>query len=118
MDGVHVRLGMGDVEFTQMLAQKLRRQLAQISPKVSRIAAFMHHLPFGELVPQERPDRFAFAAAFMGSPAIGEVLLECPKVVCICCGHSHWPSRIKIGHVDVISIGSTYTEKRLEVLEL
>jgi Icc-related predicted phosphoesterase len=118
MDGVHVRLGMSDVEFTQMLAQKLRGQLARISPKVTRIAAFVHHLPFGELVPKDRPDRFAFAAAFMGSPAIGEVLLECPKVTCVCCGHSHWPGRTKIGHVNVINIGSTYTEKRLEILEL
>jgi Icc-related predicted phosphoesterase len=118
MDGVHVRLGMSDVEFTQMLAQKLRGQLAQISPKVSRIAAFVHHLPFAEFVPKDRPDRFAFAAAFMGSPAMGQVLLECPKVSCVCCGHSHWPGRMKIGNVDIINIGSTYTEKRLEILEL
>ena len=82
------------------------------------IVAFMHHLPFRELVPRDRPDRFAFAAAYMGTQKLGDVLLACDKVSHVYCGHSHWPGRHRIGHVNVINVGSTYVEKKLESLEL
>ncbi|MFB3893535.1 MAG: hypothetical protein ACE15C_16100 [Phycisphaerae bacterium] len=118
MDGVHVDLGMSDHDFVQRLSARLAAQLAELAPKVDRIVAFIHHLPFGEMVPKDRPDRFAFAAAYMGSGALGEVLLACPKVTHVYCGHSHWPDDRKIGHLNVINVGSTYTEKRLVALEL
>lgn len=118
MDGAHVRLGMSDAEFLQTLVDKLRRQLRQVEPQVETIAAFIHHLPFRELAPREAPPRAAFAMAFMGSPLLGEALLECPKVRHVYCGHSHWAHRRTIGQAQVVAIGSTYTDKRLEVLEL
>lgn len=118
MDGVHVRLGMADEDFARYLAQRLGKQLADISPQVTQIAAFLHHLPFAELVPTGRPDRFAFAAAFMGSPLLGQQLLACPKVSHVYCGHSHWSGDHQIGHLRVINVGSTYVQKKLEVLEL
>ena len=118
MDALHVRLGMSDEAFVDLLADKLRRQLDDLQPRVERIVAFLHHLPFAELVPQDRPDRFAFAAAFMGSSKLGRVLLDCPKVSHVYCGHSHWPCRAQVGHLTVVNIGSTYTDKRLEALEV
>lgn len=118
MDGAHVRLPMSDEQFTQQLAEKLTRQLDQLSARVDRIVAFIHHLPFEQLVPKDRPDRFAFAAAYMGSQRVGDVLLSCPQVTDVYCGHSHWPLRRRIGHLNVINIGSTYTQKRLEILDL
>ncbi len=118
MDGLHVRLPMSDKEFCQMLADRLAGRLEEFSAKVDRIVAFVHHLPFGELVPANRPDHFAFAAAYLGARRLGEVLLGCPKVTHVYCGHSHWPGRRKIGHLMAINIGSTYTEKRLEILEI
>lgn len=118
MDGQHVRLGMSDEEFTQRLAEKLRRQMEELAPRVERIVACVHHLPFEELVPRGRPAKWAFAAAFLGSKAFGEVLLAQPKVTHVLCAHSHWPSRHRIGHIDVINVGSTYVDKRLEALKL
>ena len=118
MDGMHVELPMSDEEFTDLLARKLRRQLRELAPRVDRIVAFLHHLPFAEMVPHGRPDRFAFAAAYMGSPKLGDVLRACPKVTNVYCGHSHWPGRWRIGHLDVVNVGSTYTGKRMDVLEL
>ena len=118
MDAVHVRLGMTDEAFVDLLADKLRRQLDDLHPRVERIVAFLHHLPFAELVPQDRPDRFAFAAAFMGSSRLGRVLLDCPRLTHVYCGHSHWPCRAQVEHLAVINIGSTYVDKRLEVLEV
>ena len=118
MDGVHVRLGMSDADFVRLLADKLRKHLEQVASQVERIVAFTHHVPFRELIPTDRPDRFAFAAAYMGSPAIGEVLLACPKVTHVYCGHSHWPGECQIGHVRVVNVGSTYTEKRMVTLDV
>jgi len=118
MDGEHVRLDMSDEEFLERLTGRLERQLAALAERADRIVAFLHHLPFGELVPRGRPDRFAFAAAYMGSRRLGEVLMSCPKVTHVCCGHSHWRRRRRIAHMTVINVGSTYTEKYLETLEL
>lgn len=118
MDGVHVRLPMSDEEFADQLADTLALQLSQLAPRVERIVAFLHHLPFSQLVPRGRPPRFAFAAAYMGSARLGEVLLAEPKVSHVLCGHSHWPGRLRVGHIEAISIGSTYTEKMLEVVKV
>jgi predicted phosphohydrolase len=118
MDGWYVRLGLDDEEFVDLLADKLARQVASLSPEVRQIIAFVHHLPFRELVPRNRPDLFAFGAAFMGAQRLGDVLLACPKVTHVFCGHSHWPDRRRIDHITVVNIGSTYTQKRLEVLDV
>ena len=117
-DGRRVRLGLSDEAFVDLLVDKLRRQLSAVSPRVDRIVAFMHHVPFVELIPLGRPDPLAFAAAYMGSGRLGEVLLEFPKVTDVYCGHSHWPCRARVGHINVVNVGSTYREKRLEVLNV
>jgi len=118
MDGVRVRLGMTDEQFVRRLAGKLRRQLEEVSARSDRIIVFMHQLPFRRLVPENRPDRFAFAAAYMGAECFGEILLAFEKVTDAYCGHSHWRSEREIGHINVVNIGSTYVTKRLEVLEI
>lgn len=117
MDGTHVRLGMSDAQFVDVLVRRLRAQLQDLAPRVERIVAFLHHLPFDELVPRGRPDKFAFAAAYMGSPRLGHELLACPKVTHVYCGHSHWMAEHIIGHLTVINIGSTYVQKQMRVLE-
>ncbi len=118
MDGRYVRLGMSDEEFLGLLCDKLAGQLRRLADSAGGIVAFTHHLPFDELVPRNRPDRFAFAAAYMGSPRLGRVLLSEPKLSHVFCGHSHWPGRWEIDGVTVVNVGSTYSNKRLEVLEL
>ena len=89
-----------------------------ISAQSRQVVAFLHHLPFAGLVPDDRPDRFAFAAAYMGSPRFGEILLGCEKLTHVYCGHSHWPARQQIGGVAVVNVGSNYIHKHLEVLDL
>ena len=118
MDGVHVRLGISDEQFTDRLAGRLADQLAEMAPKVERIVAFIHHLPFEQLVPRSREDKWTFAAAFLGSGRFGEVLLAQPKVTDVLCGHSHWPQEQQIGTIRVINIGSTYTDKQMVELAL
>jgi len=118
MDGVYVDLPVDDEAFLETVAEKLRRQLADLAGRVERIAAFLHHVPFAELIPRGRPDRFAFAAAYMGSGRLGEVLRACPCLTHVYCGHTHWPGRLRIGRLTVVNVGSTYRQKRLEILEL
>jgi len=119
-DGVYVRMPMTDEEFLDYLLAKLRRQVdaLQADPAVERVAAFVHHLPFRQLVPPDRPPRFAFAAAFMGSDRIGEVLRGCGKLTHVFCGHSHWRGRCRVDGVEVVNVGSTYDRKHLEVVDL
>lgn len=118
MDGQYVNLGMTDEEFTAQLAQTLREQLERLSASCDRIVTFLHHLPFVGLVPRDRPDRFAFAAAYLGAERLGRVLEEFPKISNVFCGHSHWRQRLRVKQMDVLAVGSTYTEKHLDVLEL
>jgi predicted phosphohydrolase len=117
MDGENVRLGMSDEEFCDWLAERLDRQLQQMALQTDHIIAFMHHLPFRQLVPPERPDRFAFAAAYLGAGRLGEVLLKYPQIKCVYCGHSHWRGQCEVGHLKIVNVGSTYVEKYLEVYE-
>jgi predicted phosphohydrolase len=118
MDGVRVRLGMSDAAFVERLRGRLRSQLAGVAPRVRRIVACFHHLPFAEQLPPNRPPKFAFAGAFLGSGAFGAECLREPKVTHAISGHSHWPDARTIGRVRAINVGCTYREKRLEVLDL
>ncbi|MBN1941979.1 MAG: metallophosphoesterase [Phycisphaerae bacterium] len=118
MDGWRCDLEMTDEEFLQRLLEKLESQLSDLSARAERIVVFLHHLPFAALVPENRPDRFAFAAAYMGSEKIGELLRRYEKITDVYCAHSHWPGRLRVGGMNVVNIGSTYMQKNLEVLDV
>ena len=112
MDGVRVRRRQTDAEFLQMCLDRLDRHLTEIAPQVDVIVAAVHHLPFAELVPLYGDDRYDFAAAYLGSPRIGEVLLAHPKVRLAFCGHSHRPGRVQHGGLTCLNVGSGYTFKQ------
>ena len=120
MDGTRVRMDMTDEQFLEYLLGRLGGHLDELASDggVTRVLAFVHHLPVRDLLPRDRPAPLAFAAAFLGSDRIGEVLMGCPKLTHVFCGHSHWPGRCRVGGVEVINLGCTYEEKRLEVLEV
>ena len=118
MDGEHVRLPVSDADFTRMLADKLRRHLGQVHDTADHVVACLHHLPFAELVPHSVIPNWEFATGFMGSELFGETLLAFPKVRHVYCGHSHRSQRCQKGPLVCTSVGSTYREKRYEVLDL
>jgi len=118
MDGVRVNLPMGDIDFTQQLADRLRNQLESAAERSERIVAAVHHLPFAELVPHSIVPNFEFATGFLGSELLGETLLECPAVRDVFCGHSHRARQCRKGQLTCTSIGSTYQEKTYEVLDI
>jgi hypothetical protein len=118
MDGVRVRLPVCDVDFAHETAGRLRSHLEMVHDKARSVVAAVHHLPFAELVPAGNNPRWAFANAFMGSELLGETLLDFSKVTHAFCGHSHQYRSCRKRGLACTSIGSTYTEKRYEVLEL
>lgn len=118
MDGQYIRLEESDEEFTEQLCKKLSAQLEEVPAAVERIIVGLHHVPFRELLPVGSPQKLEFAHAYMGSSRLGEVLKKFPRITHVYCGHSHWRSSMKVGGMKVISIGSTYIEKHLEVLDV
>ena len=84
----------------------------------STVIAAIHHLPFAQLLPPPHSAQWDFAKAYLGSAAIGKLLLKYPNVRYAYCGHSHFPAKAQIEHIQAINIGSGYRQKRYEVLEV
>ncbi|MCZ6603406.1 MAG: metallophosphoesterase [Planctomycetota bacterium] len=114
-----VRWRFSDRELTDLLVEQLRSTLAALSGDAKEIVVVTHHLPFAELVvryPEHRA--WAFANAYLGSVRLGEVLLEFPRVRHHFCGHSHARSVVNKGAMRSVNVGSTYLNKRYELLEV
>ncbi|HEX8911421.1 MAG TPA: metallophosphoesterase [Humisphaera sp.] len=116
-DGRHVKLHRTDEAFLAERLAALAGQLDRLEadPGVRAVVAAVHHVPFEALMPPKPPPTFvsgrAFAGAFLGSPAIGDLLLRYPKVRRVYCGHSHLPAAGTVGHVQGVNVGSGYRWK-------
>lgn len=118
MDGEHVRMELSDREFTELTASALRSQLQSVAQS-PRVAVGMHCLPFVELVPERSHSRsFQFATAFLGSELFGEMVLEFANVRRLLCGHNHHRAECRRGELYATAIGSTYTHKRFEIVDV
>ncbi|MFW6062405.1 MAG: metallophosphoesterase [Planctomycetota bacterium] len=118
MDVEHIRLPMSDEAFAEHLTRRLTAQLKEMTLRTRQIAVFLHHLPFEELLPHNRPAKFRFAGAFLGARRMGEALRRFAAVSHVYCGHSHWRARKRVGHMHAINVGSTYTDKHLDILQI
>lgn len=117
MDVEHVRLGCSDCDLVETTVAALRAQLASLSA-IRTVVVGMHHLPFAALVPRSRNKAYHFATAFLGSELFGETILEHENVRQVVCGHSHHYSQFQRNGVTATAIGSTYTHKRFESLDV
>lgn len=123
-DGRYVRLGRPDEQFLAERLAGLDRDLAVLDARadVRSVVVGVHHVPFAELMPPKPPPDVisgrAFAGAFLGSPAIGDLLLRHPKVTRVFCGHSHLPGEAVVGHVSAVNIGSGYRWKTYYAVDL
>lgn len=115
-DGRHISLGRSDEAFLDECIERLKTSLAKVS--APRVIAAVHHVPFGELMPPRRAPAFDFVRAYFGSPRIGELLANDPRVSHVLCGHTHSPADVRIGEIRAVNIGSTYTSKRVLTINL
>jgi predicted phosphohydrolase len=116
-DGRFVKLHRSDEAFLDELLAELRQQLDACRGARTVVAA-VHHLPFRELLPPPRNIQWDFAKAYLGSERIGALLLEYPNVRHLLCGHSHFPARATVGHIDALNIGSGYRWKTSVTLDV
>jgi 3',5'-cyclic AMP phosphodiesterase CpdA len=118
-DGRFVHLQRSDDEFLSETVETFAAQLRAASQIADRpIVAATHHLPFRELLPPSHNAQWNFSKAYLGSGRLGNLLLSFPAVKWAFCGHSHFPARAQVGHIQAINIGSGYRDKRFEVLEV
>jgi predicted phosphohydrolase len=118
-DGKYVRLGRSDADFNQELVGQLRDDLSSLPGTVKIVVVVTHHIGYRELVPQTPDDEArTFCNAFLGSVALGEVAEGDERVKYHISGHTHFKKRVTKGHVEAITVGSTYEEKRLVTLDL
>jgi len=123
-DGRFVRLHRSDEQFLSELLTKLRGQLNELTDNLHRstqdmrIVAATHHLPFRELLPPSHSAQWDFTKAYLGSEKLGQLLNDFPHITHAFCGHSHFPARARIGHIDAINIGAGYRQKAFKTITL
>jgi hypothetical protein len=116
-DGKFVKLGRSDEAFVDECVARLEANLARVADLPEVIVA-THHLPFRELLPPTRFNNLDFAKAYLGSERLGQAILPHPNVRRVYCGHSHFASRVTVGHAEAVNIGSSYKWKTFEAVEL
>lgn len=116
-DGKFIHLHESDEAFLEGRLTSLRRQLQQMRAS-PRVIAAVHHLPFAQLLPPPHSAQWDFAKAYLGSPRLGDLLLEYPNVTDCFCGHSHFPLCAQVHHIRAVNIGSGYRHKTFLPLDL
>jgi predicted phosphodiesterase len=116
-DGKFIKLHRPDDVFLRELLDQLQSQLDALRDR-RRVLAMIHHLPFRELLPPPRSGQWDFANAFLGSDAIGQLLLGYENVTDVYCGHSHFASERQIGHIRAVNPGCGYRHKTLVTIDV
>jgi hypothetical protein len=118
-DGTYVRLGRSDPEFNAELLRQTTDDLKGLPAAVKTVVLVTHHIGFAELVPRTPDDKArTFCNAFLGSRALGELALADPRIRYHISGHTHVKQWVRKGHIEAITVGSTYDEKRFVTLEV
>jgi hypothetical protein len=117
-DGRFVRWDVTDAEFTDRCLRRLLHHYRQVEPRAERVVAVLHHLPFRELLYGPADAAHEFSRAFMGSERFGRLLLDCPAVRYVICGHRHAPDAARFGPLQAVTVGSEYGTKRLVEINL
>jgi predicted phosphohydrolase len=109
---------ISDTAFTEKCLRKLRTAYRSIEPRVHTVVTVLHHVPFDELLYGRSTVAYEFCRAFLGSEQFGDLLLACPKVSYVFCGHRHSPETAQVDRIRAFSVGSEYRVKRLVDLNL
>ncbi|MEQ8187792.1 MAG: metallophosphoesterase [Candidatus Eremiobacterota bacterium] len=113
-----IKWNYNDYEFLGLLLDKMEQHIQHIYEHVETIIGVTHHMPFEHMIRKTNYMSWDFARAYLGSKKIGDLYLNYEKIKLAICGHNHRYVRAKKGHVECISVGSTYKQKELLTLEL
>lgn len=91
-----------DEEIHAWMHASLRAQLQAVEPG-RRIVAVVHVLPFAALVQRGCFGDTAFHDAYLGSAALGDLLLADARVAAVISGHLHRPADLRVGHLRVLA---------------
>ncbi len=95
-----IRWDMDDYQALDFILNRLADDIEKIRPKVDRVMAVTHHLPFARFVPDIPDPVWSFHRAFLGSDEMGALLMSFPKVQYAFFGHNHRDWFEKIGHIN------------------
>lgn len=89
-DALHLDWGKPAPEVAREMASRLRAQVDEVAGECGRVVGVTHFVPFVELTEYhlESPRR-AYAKAFLGSPLLGEALLNAEDLALVVYGHRH-----------------------------
>jgi putative phosphoesterase len=114
-DARHVKLSLTDAELTQLLTQRLRAQLAEVS-RAKHVVALVHHVVTKRLLFHPRilvPRVWRFLNAFLGSEQLGATLADDHRTSQVFCGHIHRARSLRHNGGTWSTIGSDYGPKEL-----
>ena len=117
-DGRFIDWPHSDGTFTEKCLRKLHRDYRAVERRVDVVVAVLHHLPFRELLYEAADTAGAFCLAYMGAECLGQLLLDCPKVRYVFCGHRHTADACQRDHIEAFVVGSEYLLKRMIELDL
>lgn len=85
----YARWNGSDPEIARKFEMELQEQIDSIKDNVSQIVVATHHIPFKECVLYRNRLPWDFFSAFMGSPGLGDICVNEPKVTHALFGHTH-----------------------------
>jgi len=91
-----------DEEIHAVMAAHLVAQLCAV-PAARRIVGVVHVLPFAALAQRGCFGDTAFHDAYLGSAALGDLLLADPRVVAVITGHLHRIADLRLGAVRAVA---------------
>jgi predicted phosphohydrolase len=118
-DGRFVHLGMSDEEFTGVLVDRFRAQLAALPGRVEQVIVIQHHPPIRELFyPSElRTVAQRVWLAYTGNRRMQDAVLADTRVTTIICGHTHAACAAVVDGRRCLNVGGDYEWKRLLLLD-
>jgi 3',5'-cyclic AMP phosphodiesterase CpdA len=117
-DGRFVRFGMSDEEFTGLVVERFRAQLAEL-PATERVITIQHHPPVRELFyPTPLTTTYQrFWLAYTGNRRMSDAVLSDPRIEVVICGHTHAACIADVAGKRCLNIGGDYHFKRLLLLD-
>lgn len=118
-DGVYVRLGMTDAEFTEQVVHRFQAQLAELPETVRRVIVLQHHPPVRELFYPSALETLEqrFWLAYTGNRRMEAVVKSDARVTTVFCGHTHAACSVDVDGRQYRNIGGDYHFKRLLYLD-